>query len=60
MELKTVLADLCAGAVYLNNSVAAFEDFLKYYNELKMCYEAFFPDVKKYAKEQLVILISES
>ncbi len=44
-------------AVYLNNSVAAFEAFMKNYNELKVCYKAFIPDVMKYAKEQLELLI---
>ncbi len=44
-------------AVYLNNSVAAFDAFVKYYDELKQCYEVFFPDVKKYANEQLNLLL---
>lgn len=46
-------------AVYLNNSSSAFDAFLKHYNELKECYEAFFPDVKQYAKEQLNLLLND-
>ena len=45
-------------AVYLNNSASAFDAFLKHYNELKECYEAFFPHVKRYANEQLHVLLS--
>lgn len=45
-------------AVYLNNSIAAFDAFLKHYNELKECYKAFFPDVKKWAKTNLDLLLS--
>ncbi len=45
-------------AVYLSNSIAAFDAFLKHYNELKECYEAFFPDVKIWAKTKLDLLLS--
>ena len=46
-------------AAYLDSSVAAFEAFIKYYNELGKCYEAFFPEVKKYAEQQLYLLKAE-
>ena len=47
-------------AVYLHNSESAFEAFMKYYEELRMCYEAFFPDIKNYAWQQMQLLISGS
>ncbi len=43
-------------AAYLEDSAPTFEAFLKYYDELKLCYDVFFPQVKKYAKEQLYLL----
>lgn len=43
-------------AAYLNSSAATFEAFMKHYNELEAAYKAFFPQVKKYAQEQLYIL----
>ena len=46
-------------AVYLNSSVSAFDAFVKHYNELKECYEAFFPDVKKWAKTNLDLLLRD-
>lgn len=46
-------------AVYLNNSVAAFEAFMKYYDELQTCYKAFFADVLAFAKKQVSFLIAE-
>ena len=46
-------------AVYLNSSVSAFDAFVKYYNELKECYKAFFPDVKKWAKTNLDLLLRD-
>ncbi|MDQ2753415.1 MAG: ACP phosphodiesterase [Bacteroidota bacterium] len=47
-------------AAYLNSSEAVFDAFLNHYNELKVCYEVFFFDVKKYAEEQLNLLLSSS
>ncbi len=57
--IKNSFEGLARRAVYLESSTAAFDAFIKYYNELKVCYEAFFPEVKAYAKEQLQLLIAE-
>ena len=51
--MEKSFAGVVRRAAYLDSSEAAFEAFMKHYDELKKCYEAFFPDVKKYAKEQL-------
>ncbi len=40
-------------AVYLHESATAFEIFNKHYNELKKCYNEFFPDQKNFAAFQL-------
>jgi acyl carrier protein phosphodiesterase len=44
-------------AVYLNNSVAAYEAFIQHYADLEEIFNAFIPDVKKFARllfEQLL------
>ena len=40
-------------AVYLHESATAFAIFNKHYNELKKCYNEFFPDLKSFASFQL-------
>ena len=56
--IENSFGGLVRRAVYLNNSVAAFEAFKQHYNELKQCYENFFSDVKEYAEEQLQLLLT--
>jgi acyl carrier protein phosphodiesterase len=40
-------------AVYLHESAIAFEIFNRHYEELGQCYEAFFPELKSFALQQL-------
>lgn len=58
--IRNSFGGLVRRAVYLNNSIAAFDAFLKNYDDLKKCYVAFFPGVKKYAEEQLQLLMADN
>ncbi|MBK9531870.1 MAG: DUF479 domain-containing protein [Chitinophagaceae bacterium] len=40
-------------AAYLTESKIAFELFNKYYDEMRICYAAFFPDLKKNTASRL-------
>ncbi|HEV7333367.1 MAG TPA: ACP phosphodiesterase [Flavisolibacter sp.] len=51
--IRKSLAGLARRARYMHDSTKAYELFLSHYDELKACYEAFFPDVKKMAKQKL-------
>ncbi len=46
-------------AAYLNESAVAYELFNQHYDELKTCYEAFFPEVKKFAASSLSNLLPD-
>ncbi len=46
-------------AAYLNESTIAFELFNRHYDELKACYEEFFPAVKKFAASNLSNLLAD-
>jgi acyl carrier protein phosphodiesterase len=46
-------------AVYLNESDIAFKIFNEHYEELKSCYNEFFPALKRYALESLDNLVAE-
>ena len=46
-------------AVYLNESDIAFKIFNEHYEELKSCYNEFFPALKRYTFESLGNLIAE-
>ncbi|MEO8108759.1 MAG: ACP phosphodiesterase [Ginsengibacter sp.] len=46
-------------AAYLNESAVAYELFNQHYDELKTCYEAFFPEVKKFAVSSLSNLLPD-
>ena len=50
-------AGLVHRALYLNESDVAFEVFNTYYDELKDCYESFFPELKSYTVSILGSLI---
>jgi acyl carrier protein phosphodiesterase len=58
--IENSFGGLVRRAVYLNNSVAAFDAFMQHYYELKQSYAAFFPEVKSFAQEQLILLSTES
>jgi acyl carrier protein phosphodiesterase len=49
---------LARRAVYLNNSIAAFECFTQHYDALQRLSAGFIPDVKKFAYSQLQLLLS--
>jgi acyl carrier protein phosphodiesterase len=40
-------------AAYLNESAVAFEIFNQYYKELENCYQDFFPELKKFASNNI-------
>lgn len=46
-------------AAYLNESDLAFKIFIEDYDELSKCYNAFFPELKAYAFENLHNLLTE-
>jgi acyl carrier protein phosphodiesterase len=46
--VRKSFAGLAYRALYLNESEVAFEVFNAYYDELKNCYESFFPELKSY------------
>lgn len=58
--IRNSFGGLVRRATYLNDSTAAFDAFLKHYDELKEHYEVFFPEVKQYAEEQLKLLLQHS
>jgi acyl carrier protein phosphodiesterase len=47
---------LCRRAKYIDDPEPVFGAFLKNYEELKMCYEFFFPHVKSFAYHELLYL----
>ncbi len=57
--IQNSFGGLARRAVYLNNSIAVYEAFLKHYHTLQQAYEQFFPDVKAFAKTQLDSLVSQ-
>jgi acyl carrier protein phosphodiesterase len=57
--IENSFGGLVRRAVYLNNSVAAFDAFKEHYNELELCYHSCFPEVKAFAWEQLALLSDE-
>lgn len=57
--IKKSFAGLAWRAAYLNESDIAFSIFNKYYDEFKMCYDQFFPDLKNYADQYLRNLLAD-
>jgi acyl carrier protein phosphodiesterase len=51
--MEKSLRGLARRARYFSDSTQAYALFLLHYDELKACYESFFPDVKKMAKQAL-------
>ncbi len=56
--IRKSFAGLAWRAVYLTESEIAFEIFNQYYNDLKDCYDEFFPDLKKFARDNLSNLLA--
>lgn len=54
--IQNSFAGLAKRAVYLNNSIAAYEAFIEHYDQLRECYTAFFPDVQAYTLKQISLL----
>ena len=44
-------------AAYINESATAFAVFIKNYNELKACYDIFFPSLKKFSSQYVSNLL---
>jgi acyl carrier protein phosphodiesterase len=51
--IQKSLRGLVRRAAYIHDSTQAFTLFLAHYDELKACYDAFFPGVKQMAKQRL-------
>ncbi len=51
--IRKSFGGLAYRAAYLNESAIAFELFNQHYDELRSCYEEFFPEVKKFALNKL-------
>ena len=55
--IRSSLSGLVRRAAYLSESDTAFRLFIDHYEELRLCYEEFFPDVKQFAKQRLKELV---
>ena len=51
--IEMSLRGLVRRATFIHDSTQAYALFLSHYDELKACYNAFFPDVKQMAKQHL-------
>ncbi|HQW84953.1 MAG TPA: ACP phosphodiesterase, partial [Ferruginibacter sp.] len=47
--IEKSMAGVASRAAYLNESSIAFEIFNEKYTHMQDCYNAFFPDIKKFA-----------
>jgi acyl carrier protein phosphodiesterase len=56
--MERSLRGLVRRATYINDSTKAYELFLSHYDQLKACYQEFFPDVKQMAKQKLEELLA--
>lgn len=57
--MQRSLRGLVRRASFLHDSGPAYALFLSHYQELKACYQAFFPDVKQMAKQHLAALLPD-
>lgn len=57
--IQNSFGGLVRRAVYLNDSIAAYEAFLTHYETLKQSYQIFFPEVKSFAQVQLSLLLAK-
>lgn len=51
--IEKSFAGVAKRAVYLSESKIAFDIFNTFYAEMQLCYDAFFPDLKKYTANQI-------
>ncbi len=58
-NMRKSFSGLVHRAEYLNESEIAFKTFIEHYNELSECYNAFFPQLKEYAFQNLPNLLRE-
>ena len=57
--IENSFGGLVRRAVYLHNSIGAFDAFMQHYNALQQCYKTFFPQVQLFAQTQLMLLTAE-
>lgn len=57
--IRKSFSGLVYRATYLNESDLAFKIFIEHHDELSKCYNAFFPELKEYAFENLHNLLTE-
>lgn len=55
--IRKSLQGLIRRASYLSESDTAFRLFIEHIDELKQCYDEFFPDVKQFAKQRMKELV---
>lgn len=55
--IEKSFAGLVRRSVYLSESQVAFDLFNAHYDAMKACYAVFFPSLKKYAADQLAMLL---
>ena len=58
LAIEKSFAGVAKRAVYLNEHKIAFEIFNEFYSDMQLCYDAFFPDLKKYTSHQLSLLLN--
>ena len=51
--IEKSFANVAKRAVYISESKIAFDIFNTFYAEMQLCYDAFFPDLKKYTANQI-------
>lgn len=56
--IEKSFAGLVKRAVYLEESTVAFSLFNEHYEALKLLYQAFYPDLKKFAEAELLRLLN--
>ena len=54
--IRRSLEGLITRAAYISDTATAYNLFIEHYVELKACYDAFFRDVKQFAKQKLETL----
>jgi acyl carrier protein phosphodiesterase len=57
--IEKSFAGLVTRAMYLNESTIAFGIFNTHYDEMKLIYNAFYPELKKFAFDQLQYLLND-
>lgn len=60
VAIKHSFAGVVRRSAYLTESAVAFALFNEFYGNMQLCYDAFFPDLKKYTLQQLEELLNTS